>query len=308
MNTDINYKETLEEIYHTVKSEKNLGEIANYIPELAKTDPDNFGIYFSSIANEEYGIGDWETKFSIQSISKVLSLSMAYHLIGDKIWERVGVEPSGNAFNSLVQLEADKGIPRNPFINGGAIVICDFLISHLKKPKEEFLHYIKELSGCEDISYSESIAKSEWSVGYRNIALCNFIKSFGNIENDPDEVLDFYFNMCSIQMNCSDLTKTFTFLKDSTFTNSSGHRVLTTSQVKRINAIMQTCGFYDESGEFSFKVGLPGKSGVGGGIVAIFPEKYCITVWSPKLNEKGNSYRGMKFLEAFTTKTKLSIF
>ena len=302
------YKVALEEIFASISKGENKGEVAKYIPELAKVDPDKFGVYFSTLQDEEYGLGDWETKFSIQSISKVLSLSLAYKILGGSIWERVGVEPSGNAFNSLVQLEADQGIPRNPFINGGAMVICDLLISHLKNPKAEFLDYVRKLSNCPDIKFSESVAKSEKIIGYRNIALCNFIKSFGNMENHPDDVLDFYFNMCSIEMNCHELTNTFTYLKDNNFKTVDGNSVLNSSQVKRINAIMQTCGFYDESGEFSFKVGLPGKSGVGGGIVAIFPERYCITVWSPKLNEKGNSYRGMNFLEDFTTKTQLSIF
>ncbi|MFK7972002.1 MAG: glutaminase [Bacteroidia bacterium] len=302
------YKAVLNEIYQAICLEENRGEVARYIPELAKVDPEHFGVYFASVTGEEYGIGNWETKFSIQSISKVLSLSLAYKLLGGRIWERVGIEPSGNAFNSLVQLESDKGIPRNPFINGGAMVICDLLVSHLHNPKADFLAYLKEISGCNEISFSETVAKSEASVGYRNVALCNFIKSFGNIENDPEEVLDFYFNMCSVEMSCYELTKAFTFLMNSDFRTASGNAVLSMSRAKRINAIMQTCGFYDESGEFAFKVGLPGKSGVGGGIVAVFPGKYCITVWSPRLNEKGNSYRGMKLLELFTTKTQLSIF
>jgi glutaminase len=224
-----------------------------------------------SIQNEEYGIGDWQTKFSIQSISKVLSLSLAYNILGGSVWERVGVEPSGSAFNSLVQLESNNGIPRNPLINGGAMVICDMLISHLKSPKNDFLNYVRGISSCHDINFSESVVKSEESFGFRNKALCNFIKSFGNIRNDPNEVLDFYFNMCSIEMTCQELSKTFMFLAKRNFKAAKGDSVLNKSRTKRINAIMQTCGFYDEPGEFSFKVGLPGKSGVGGGIVVIHP-------------------------------------
>ena len=238
----------------------------------------------------------------------MLSLSLAYQIFGDKIWERVDVEPSGTPFNSLVQLESDHGIPRNPFMNSGAMVICDMLVSYYKNPKEDFLSAIRELCHSSEINYSETVAKSEASVGYRNKALCNFIKSFGNIENEPEEVLDFYFHICSIEMSCQELSRVFMFLANPNFTTTKGTKVLSLSQTKRVNAIMQTCGFYDESGEFSFRVGLPGKSGVGGGIVAVYPEKYCITVWSPKLNEKGNSYRGMKFLEEFTTKTEQSIF
>lgn len=302
------YKRVIKEVYHIVSTIENKGEVAKYIPELAIVDPRKFGVAFLSKEQEEYGVGDWQTKFSIQSISKVLSLSLIYKLLGASIWERVGVEPSGGAFNSLVQLETDNGIPRNPFINGGAMVICDMLISNLKNPAIDFLEFVRDISSCRDINYSESVAKSEYQVGYRNVALCNFIKSFGNIENHPDEVLDFYFKMCSIEMTCQELAKTFSFLAFTGYETAKGNDFLSLSQAKRINAIMQTCGFYDESGEFSFKVGLPGKSGVGGGIVAIHPEKYSIAVWSPRLNAKWNSYRGMKFLEQFTTETQLSIF
>ncbi len=304
----IDYKSILENIYNSISQEENKGAIATYIPELAKIEPDNFGVCLLTRKNEEFGVGNWQTKFSIQSISKVLSLSLAYQIFGDKIWERVDVEPSGTPFNSLVQLESDHGIPRNPFMNSGAMVICDMLVSYYKNPKEDFLSAIRELCHSSEINYSETVAKSEASVGYRNKALCNFIKSFGNIENEPEEVLDFYFHICSIEMSCQELSRVFMFLANPNFTTTKGTKVLSLSQTKRVNAIMQTCGFYDESGEFSFRVGLPGKSGVGGGIVAVYPEKYCITVWSPKLNEKGNSYRGMKFLEEFTTKTEQSIF
>lgn len=304
----IDYKSILENIYNSISQEENKGAIATYIPELAKIESDNFGVCLLTRKNEEFGVGNWQTKFSIQSISKVLSLSLAYQVFGDKIWERVDVEPSGTPFNSLVQLESDHGIPRNPFMNSGAMVICDMLVSYYKNPKEDFLSAIRELCHSSEINYSETVAKSEASVGYRNKALCNFIKSFGNIENEPEEVLDFYFHICSIEMSCQELSRVFMFLANPNFTTTKGTKVLSLSQTKRVNAIMQTCGFYDESGEFSFRVGLPGKSGVGGGIVAIYPEKYCITVWSPKLNEKGNSYRGMKLLEEFTTKTEQSIF
>ena len=302
------YKKILQKLHGKINAGENKGNIANYIPDLEKVDPHKFGVGFLSNEREEIGVGDCDVRFSIQSISKVLSLSLAYKLLGESIWARVGVEPSGNAFNSLVQLETDNGIPRNPFINGGAMVICDMLISVLKKPKQDFLDYVRELSCCQSIEYSASTAQSEEQVGYRNKALCNFIKSFGNLENDPTEILDFYFHICSIEMSCMELARTFSFLAFTDFKTLKGDRVLNLSQSKRMNAIMQTCGFYDESGEFAFKVGLPGKSGVGGGIIALHPEKYCIAVWSPRLNEKGNSYRGMKFLELFTTETQLSIF
>jgi len=294
----------LNEIYEALLQEENLGAVATYIPELAKVNPDHFGAYFLSTDGDGLGVGDWQVKFSIQSIAKVLSLSLAYQLLGDQIWQRVGVEPSGNPFNSLVQLETDHGIPRNPFINAGAIVVCDILVSHLADAKRDFLAFVQQICPHSDLQYSEEIARSELSVGYRNIALANFIKSFDNLENEPSEVLDFYFHMCSMEMTCQDLARSFQFLAH----EGQHETLLSLTQAKRINAIMQTCGFYDEAGEFSFKVGLPGKSGVGGGIIAINPDSYCLAVWSPRLNAKGNSHRGMQFLERFTTMTQSSIF
>lgn len=300
-------QEIFNEIYHQITNSEHFGEVAGYIPELAKIDPDKFGAYLLTEDGEGVGVGDWEIKFSIQSIVKVLLLSLAYKILGDKIWQRVGVEPSGNSYNSLVQLETDDGIPRNPFINAGAIVMCDMLITELDNPVVDFLDFVRGISENYKINYSRSIAKSEKSVGYRNMALCYFMKSFGNIKNDPNEVLDFYFQVCSIKMTCKELAETFTFLH-SKYINENRNNILTVGQAKRVNAIMQTCGFYDESGEFAFEVGLPGKSGVGGGIVAINPDNYCLAVWSPKLNNKGNSYRGLRFLQMFTNKTESSIF
>jgi glutaminase len=303
-----NYKKIIEDIYFDVKSVDDVGEVDNYIPELAFVDATNFGVHITTTNKDTFGVGNFDKKFSIQSISKLLSLTLAYKLAGEKLWERVDVEPSGNPFNSFLQLETDLGKPRNPFINSGAIVVCDVLLSHLKNPKEDFLAFCRETANNPDLNYNEKVALSEKSTGFRNIALCNFIKSFGNIKNDVDQVIDFYFHMCSLELSCKELSQLFLFLADDYFVTQKGNKILTMSQAKRVNAIMLTCGFYDESGEFAFRVGLPGKSGVGGGIVAIHPDKYCITVWSPKLNEQGNSYKGMLFLEKFTSKTASSIF
>lgn len=304
----MNFEFLIEDIYQKVLTSKDEGKTASYIPELAKVSPSKFGIHITTINQENFGIGDCYEKFSIQSISKVLALTLAYRLVGDEIWNRVGVEPSGTSFNSLVQLEADKGIPRNPFLNAGALVICDILLSNLKNPKNDFLNFVNSLSINKEISYSERIAQSEKKVGYRNIALCNFIKSFNRIENEPSDVLDFYFDLCSLEMSCKDLSELFFYLANNGIDLNTNKQILTESQSKRMNALMQTCGFYDESGEFAFKVGLPGKSGVGGGIIAIHPDQYVIALWGPKLNQKGNSYKGINFLEEFTTRSKLSIF
>ncbi len=304
----MNYQEIIDEVYFTVKNSEFKGQPASYIPELANVNPENFGIHLSTVDHCKYGVGNYLEKFSIQSIAKVLTLSLAYKIAGENLWSRLGVEPSGTPFNSLSQLELDNGIPRNPFVNSGALVICDILISHLNNTKEDFLAFCRSISDNKQLNYSYKIANSEKSVGYRNVALCNFIKSFGNIVNNTEVVLDFYYCICSLEMSCQEISNTLLFLANDDFRTNDHLQVLNMSQAKRINAIMLTCGFYDESGEFAFKVGLPGKSGVGGGIVAVHPNKYCVAVWSPKLNKKGNSHRGMKFLELFTTKTQSSIF
>lgn len=304
----MNLSEAIRQVYKNVENMENKGELASYIPELANVDAESFGAFISTTDSCQFGIGNCHDKFSIQSIVKVLSLALAYSIKGEDLWERVGVEPSGTAFNSLVQLEADNGIPRNPFINAGAIVVSDVLLSNLANPKEDFLAFIRNISNNESIDYSPKIAKSEKAVGFRNVALCNLIKALGNIENDPCDVLDFYYNFCSIELTCKELSELFLFLANNCRDTQDADAILSYSQIKRVNALMQTCGFYDESGEFTFKVGLPGKSGVGGGIIAIYPNKYSIAVWSPKLNVKGNSHKGMKFLEEFSTLAKSSIF
>lgn len=304
----MHYEELFQEIYKDLQQVNDSGSVANYIPELARVDPDQFGVHLSTITGENYPFGDAEKRFSIQSIAKVFSFVLAYSRVKSDIWERMDLEPAGTPFNSLVQLEYDKGIPRNPFINAGAIVVCDLLVSEYTSPKEEVLSFIHRLADNPTIDFNERVAQSEKETGYRNYALVNLMKSFHNIKNDIDEVMDLYFHICSIEMSCKELSKSILFLANNGVVPHSGERILSPSRTKRTNALMQTCGFYDEAGQFTFKVGLPGKSGVGGGIVAVHPERYGIAVWSPRLNEKGNSYKGMLFLEEFTTKTKLSIF
>ena len=227
---------------------------------------------------------------------------------GEPIWKRVNVEPSGDPFNSLVQLEYEAGIPRNPLINSGAIVICDILLDYLSDPKKEYIDFVREVAENDTIQYDEKIARSEKENGYHNKAMINLMKAYGNIQHEPEEVLDFYFHTCAISMTCKELARTFLLYANHGCLRECGEQLLSVKRTKRINALMQTCGFYDEAGEFSFRVGLPGKSGVGGGIVAINPNKYSVAVWSPKLNKKGNSTAGMLALEFLTDMTGSSIF
>ena len=303
----MNYQEILETIYQEVLPFAHEGKQADYIPALAKVNPDHFGMCLSTVSGGTYAIEDSEKRFSIQSISKVFAIAAALSLKGEEIWKHVGKEPSGTAFNSLFQLELEKGIPRNPFINSGAIVVADVLMNELKDPENDFINFVRTLCGNDSIDYNMEVALSEREHGYLNAAIANLLKYHGRLKNNIEDVLMFYFKMCSIEMNCMELSKAF--LAFTGYKEFSYYGInLTVSQVKRLNAVMQTCGFYDEAGEFSYLVGLPGKSGVGGGIVAIHPLKYSVAVWSPRLNMKGNSIMGMKALELLTTYTAESIF
>lgn len=301
------FQNVLDDIHANLQVEVNRGLVASYIPELSNINAQHFGIYLKHIDGRSFSTGDWNIGFSIQSISKVLTLAMALPLYSEDIWKRVDVEPSGNPFNHLSLLELENGIPRNPLINAGAIVIADILVSRLKNPKQEFLQFVRDLANDQTIDFNYAVAKSERLTGYNNYAAANLLKAYNNLENDVDNVLDFYFHQCSIEMNCEQLSNAFFMFANNGKCLQNIDR-LSPSRIKRISAIMLTCGFYDEAGEFAFEVGLPGKSGVGGGIVALLPKHFTITVWSPGLNEKGNSLLGMRALELFTTKTKLSIF
>ena len=304
----MDYLQILENIYQSILPYAKEGKQATYIPELANVNPDQFGMCIHTIYGETAAIESADTRFSIQSISKVFALAMCLSLKGDDLWKRIGKEPSGTAFNSLVQLEVEKGLPRNPFINAGAIVMADILLSSLRDPEADFLAFVRAVAGNDTINYNPSVALSERSTGYLNAAIANLLKYHGTIENDIEEVLHFYFLMCSIEMSCRELSLAFLAFANHRRKFDYAGITLTASQVKRINAILQTCGFYDEAGDFAYLVGLPGKSGVGGGIVAIYPLQYSVAVWSPRLNSKGNSVMGIKALELLTTETKESIF
>lgn len=304
----MDYLQILENIYQAILPYAKEGKQADYIPELAKVNPDQFGMCIHTIYGETASIEQADTRFSIQSISKVFALAMCLSIKDDDLWKRVGKEPSGTAFNSLIQLEVEKGVPRNPFINAGAIVMADILLSHLENPEKDFLNFVRAVAGNDTIDYNRNVATSERENGYLNAAIVNLLKYHGTIENDIEDVLHFYFLMCSIEMSCRELSLAFLAFANHRRKFDYYGITLTSSQVKRMNAIMQTCGFYDEAGEFAYLVGLPGKSGVGGGIVAIYPLQYSVAVWSPRLNSKGNSVMGIKALELLTTETKESIF
>lgn len=304
----MDYQEALKIIQKTLEGVDLGGRLPDYIPELAGIPGNKFGMHLYAIDDKDYYFGDNEERFSVQSITKVFTLTLAHTYGNADIYRRMGVEPSGTAYNSLSELERDQGIPRNPFINAGALVTADILLSHLKDPKKELLKFVQRLTGDDSITYDKKVMQSEKKNGYRNVALVNYMRSLGNIENDVDEILDFYFHQCSLSMCCRQLAYAFMVYANEGKLLRTGEKIIEALEAKRINALMQTCGFYDEAGEFAYRVGLPGKSGVGGGIVAVRPGKYAVAVWSPLLNKKGNSMRGMRALEELTKLTNTSIF
>ena len=298
------------EIAAEMAQRSDRGEVASYIPELAGVDPKCFGLaVIDADGNVAVG-GDSETAFSIQSISKVFTLTLALGKAGDRLWRRVGREPSGSAFNSVVQLEYERGIPRNPFINAGAIAVTDLILSG-HRPREalgEILRFMRFLADDPSISIDEAVAASEERTGFRNRALANYMKSFGVIDNPVEFTLGVYFHHCAIAMSCRQLAMAGRYLAHLGRNPSTGLSVVPPERARRINAMMLTCGHYDGSGEFAYRVGLPGKSGVGGGILAIAPGRASIAVWSPGLDASGNSHLGRIALEALTKRMGWSIF
>ncbi|MEL6227036.1 MAG: glutaminase, partial [Pseudomonadota bacterium] len=300
MSTDQNDLESLiATIAADMAARTDRGAVATYIPELACVDPNQFGIAVALPDGQVITGGDGETPFSIQSISKVFTLTLALGKYGDQLWDRVGREPSGSAFNSIVQLEHEGGIPRNPFINAGAIAVTDSIVSG-HEPREtigEVLRFVRCLSGDESITIDEAVALSEKQTGFRNFALANYMRSFGVIENPVDYTLGVYFHHCAIAMNCIQLARAGRYLAFGGRQPDAGLCIVPPDRARRINAIMLTCGHYDGSGEFAFRVGLPGKSGVGGGILAIAPGRASVAVWAPGLDAAGNSHLGRIALE-----------
>lgn len=304
----MDYQGILNKIYEEVQAEQDRGKVANYIPALASIDPFKFGMAVHTLSGEDFTVGDAHEFFSIQSIAKVFTLTLAMQLHDQEVWKRVGKEPSGTPFNSLVQLEREAGIPRNPFMNAGALVITDMITQGLGKMKKELLQFVRSLAGNNQISYDFEVAHSEKETGYRNVALANFIKSYGNIHNEPEDVLDVYYHQSAIQMSCADLSRACIFLANKGYSPFCQQEILSPRQTKRINSVMLTSGLYDAVGDFAYRVGLPGKSGVGGGIIAIIPGHLAVSAWSPGLNESGNSKIALLALEHFTTYTGMSVF
>lgn len=299
----------LETILAEVRPLIGQGKVADYIPALASVEGSRLGIAICTVEGQLWHAGDATERFSIQSISKVLSLVVAMrHYSEDEIWQRVGKDPSGSPFNSLVQLEMEHGIPRNPFINAGALVVCDMLQGRLSAPRQRMLEVVRALSGVTDTAYDAVVARSEFEHSARNAAIAWLMKSFGNFHHDVTTVLQNYFHYCALKMSCVELAKTFVFLANQGNAFHLNEPVVTPMQARQINALMATSGMYQNAGEFAWRVGLPAKSGVGGGIVAIVPHEMAIAVWSPELDPTGNSLAGIAVLEQLTQRLGRSVY
>lgn len=302
----VDFEAALHEAMEAARPVIGAGRVADYIPALAGTDPSAFGMALATVDGGVHGVGDWEQPFSVQSISKLFTLCLVLARTDD-VWKRVGREPSGNPFNSLLQLEAEHGIPRNPFINAGAIVVTDRLQTLTGDASGAVRDFLRAESGNPGLGADPTVAASEALHGHRNAALAHFIASYGNLHNPVDTVLHHYYDHCALTASCRDLALAGTFLARHGL-RADASRLLTPSNAKRVNAILLTCGTYDAAGEFAYRVGLPGKSGVGGAILAILPGKGALCAWSPGLDQAGNSVAAVAALDAFTTATGWSVF
>jgi glutaminase len=300
--------QALGEIHEAALALPQDGKVADYIPALTTVDGSRCAIAFATLGGEIHAAGDADIPFSIQSISKVFGLVLAMQRMGDSLWQRVGMEPSGQPFNSIVQLEWEHGIPRNPFINAGAILVADTLVSHFSSSRQAFLSFVRRLAGSERCDVNEEVLASETRHGSRNAALAHLMKSFGNLEAEVEDVLAHYFFQCSLEMSCTELASSLLFLANRGLHPLSDEQVTTPRNAHRVNAILSTSGMYDQSGQFAFSVGLPAKSGVGGGIVAIVPGQGVICAWSPPLNQHGNSTRALSMITELAGRLGLSIY
>ncbi|TBW57673.1 glutaminase [Marinobacter halodurans] len=292
-----NVQAWLDEINHAARTRLGQGQVADYIPALAERDANRFGIAVCTNDGRVFAAGDARMPFSVQSISKIFLLTLALQVYGNRLWERVGMNPSGMPFNSLTQLEAEKGIPRNPFINAGALVVADHFVSAYATPAQHIQDVARSLSGNAGILIDQRVLASEWKHRSRNAATAYLMKSFGNIANEVDDVLRAYFACCALEMSCVDLARALNYLAAGGYAHCLQQQLIAPDLARRMNSLLFTSGMYDAAGEFAYRVGLPAKSGVGGGIVAVVPGRFSVCAWSPALDRNGNSIAAQYALE-----------
>lgn len=301
----------LNNIIKSNKKYTNFGQVASYIPELKNANSEDLGICIIDKDKNIHYAGDYKKKFTIQSVSKTIILAMA---LMDNDWayvfSKVGMEPSGDPFNSIMKLETDDTKkPCNPMINAGAIVTTSLIKGDTLKEKEErMLAFFRKIAKNDDIKINQAVYESEKLTGDRNRAMAYLLKNDGVINGDVEEILDLYFKQCSIEVDCVDLARIGLIFANYGIDIETGERVISENVSRMVKTFMVTCGMYDASGEFAIKVGIPAKSGVGGGIMASVPRKMGIGVYGPSLDKKGNSIAGIKVLEDLSKQLELSIF
>ena len=284
------------------------GAVANYIPELAKVNPDLFSICIATVNGDFYEVGDYNQLFTIQSISKVFVYGLALEDHGrDYVLTKVGVEPTGEAFNAIILDEQSKR-PYNPMVNAGAIATTSLIkgsgaTERLNRMLDMFQRYIGH-----DVFVDISVFTSERSTGHRNRAMAHLMLNFGMIDTHIDEALDLYFQQCSVMVNCHDLAVMAATLANSGINPITGEQAVDSRCVKDILSVMYTCGMYNFAGEWAYKIGIPAKSGICGGIIAVVPNLMGISVFSPLLDSRGNSVRGVKVCEDLSQKFNLHLF
>ena len=301
-------KQAILDIEKLAEASYGQGHVADYIPPLREIIPHQFGLAIAHCNGETQACGLADVRFSIQSISKLFALTLALRLAAPDIWKRVKRDPCMGRFNSVSDVETNAGVPSNPFVNAGAIVVSDAIVSRSSAPNRIVLDFMRKLSGQGDIHSNENVASGESEVGNRNFALAYLLKDYGNIHNKVDDVLSFYFNSCAIEMSCKELARAALFLANDGQAPGTGYQVVSPEEARELNALLTTCGMYAGSGEFAFRIGIPAKSGVGGGILAIVPQRMAICVWSPELDTNGNSIVGQSILSYLVQKMGISIF
>jgi len=301
------FRQVVNQALELGKDKTAQGRVATYIPELGKADPSDIGICVYTKDGQKISAGDTTKRFSIQSISKIISLAIALEAYGaDKVFENVGMEPSGDAFNSLLKLENADGTPYNPLINAGALVISSYMVQMYTF--EEVLENVRRLCMDPDIVLDIKVCHSEMSNLSRNRAIAYLLESKGVLHADVEKTLDFYVKMCSLSVNAESLANLGLVLAQGGIHPVTGERLLKEKTVRIVNTIMMTCGMYDGSGEFAVRVGIPSKSGVGGGIISVVDGEVGIGIYGPSLDEKGNSIAGTAMLEYISQKMDFHMF
>lgn len=310
LDLPIDLQEALDATVADVSAYQGQGVLPSYLPSLTQVNPRKLGIAVALGDGRTFAAGDADEAFSIQSISNVFSLSLALQHVGGSLWNHVGKEASGSAINSVVQLELEKGKPRNPLINAGAMVVADQLIGHDTPDVavDELMEFLRERCGDCTVEIDQNVAISESQGGSLNRSLAYYMAAFNNLSHPVEDVVSVYFRQCAIAMTCRQLAKAALYLAFDGTDPLTGDQILLANRARRILALMVTCGHYDNSGDFAFRIGLPGKSGVSGGILAIVPRVGAIAAWSPGLNSAGTSLTGSIMLEKLVERTGWSIF